>query len=403
VQRRQRLRVRDLHRDHEVVGQRLAERGRGQRQRPARAPPARPVVVAAQRAEPEAGQRGEGVPRPPTPGRSAAAPSRRPAHGPLALRRRGGVGLGGAAASGCPPRARGRAACRRAPLGLGQPGVGDVAHQCVAKGVGTGLGLRLEQPPVDQGLDGRAHHRRVAVARGAADGLQPGERQAHAEHAGVAQHALGRSVQAVDAGGEHGLHTGRQHVLGQCLAEHPPVVLSAQHPPVDQQVQQLGQEERVALRAGQQRAAHPGVEVVAGGAEVGVQQPLGRGLLQRQHRHQLGVGEPGDPRRPRRPGSRGSSMSGGRRRAAAPGPRTRRATSSSPRSMRGRPVQVVDDQHQRPSAASAVNSAATAWRTWSPPRRCPARRRPARAGHGSPSSSPSSAAAARHRPRHRPP
>jgi hypothetical protein len=61
----------------------------------------------------------------------------------------------------------------------------------------------------------------------------------------------------VDAGGEHRLHPGRQHVLGQSSpsTHRSP---SAQHPAVDQQVQQLGQEERVALRAGEQRAAHPG-------------------------------------------------------------------------------------------------------------------------------------------------
>ena len=167
---------------------------------------------------------------------------------------------------------------------------------------------------------------------------------AEPEHGGVPEHALGRSGQVVDAGGQDGLHTGGQQSLGQLAGEQPPLAVARQRTPVDEQVQQLGEEERVALGPGEQRGAHALVQLVGRRTEVGAQQPLQGDVLQRQQREQLHVGQAAPPPRPAAELEQFRSADAEHEdRSAGPA----RDVEQSRQGRRGRPVQVVEHEHQR--------------------------------------------------------
>ncbi len=325
----QRLGVADVGERQVGGGQRRSELGGAEVEGPAQQPLRRVGLVAGERSGAEPHQRGERDVAT-APGRVGARQPHlgREVHGPLALQRRGAVDVGrppelAAAVVGVDRPGRGGRVAAGA-LGLGEPRVRHVAHQGVGEAVGAvvlrGRPAGLQQPAVDQLVDGRLHHARVAVAARPADRDQPGHGHAQPQHAGVAQHALGRPVEPVDARGEHRLHPCRQDALGQVAAQRPPVAGAHQRAAVDEQVEQLGEEERVALRPGEQRRADGEVEVVGRGAEVGPQQALDRALLERQHRQQLDRRADPATTGPHRRVRPARACRDGRRRAAARGP-----------------------------------------------------------------------------------
>ncbi|MNT02603.1 hypothetical protein D3C72_1371070 [compost metagenome] len=102
---------------------------------------------------------------------------------------------------------------------------------------------------------------------------------------GLQQRFLGR-LQAVDAGGEHPLHGGRDVQHGRDLLETVMPALAAQHLPLDQRLHHFLDEERIAFGLLQDQVLERGES--GGVAQQGSQQFLGFGFAQRIE-PQLGV------------------------------------------------------------------------------------------------------------------
>ncbi len=287
----------------------------------------------------------------------------------------------------------GRRGMPAGPLHLGQAGVGDVPGHRVHERPHRLPGMRGPQ----ELAFGECRQRPVHLLPPAV--LQRGQRvrgEPAAEHRRRAQDGLRDRVEIVDTGGQHRLHTGRQRGLGQGSLKYPAALLGAgrvaqylrgqvrarggavrrdsghrlrsrragagicassggccagrvaavqvtavQDAPVHQQVQQFGEEERVAVDPREQGG--PGGLVQFGAAEIVAQQAGRGGLRQRGERERLGVGQPGQRRDL-------AVKHDQKYRPAQPAGET-----PQPLPQRGRrPFQVVQDDDQRPVVGQAA-------------------------------------------------
>ncbi len=225
------------------------------------------------------------------------------------------------------------------PLDLGQPGVGGVA------------GHGMDEPPPRLRRPGRPGELALGQYPQRAGDLLGGPFVDHrqrlgwkprAEHRRRAQHRLGHRVEIVDAGGQHRLHPGGKSRLRQGALEDPtrPLPIGClgrlvQHSAVDQQVEQLHQEEGVAMHPGEQIGPAAGLQLHP--AEMILQQAAGGLEAQRLQGDAMDVGQLGEPWT--RPVQQHKQNRSGQRRGQ---PAHRVAE------LAGRPFQIVDHDQDGP-------------------------------------------------------
>ena len=288
---------------------------------------------------------------------------------PDGLRHPGRAGRGRrAGAGGSAAAQRASAACRSARSALPTPAYAASRISGVAKTYPPRVRCsirRCSSSSTARSSSTRGHRGRPAVRPGAplAQRLQRAGRHGVADHGGVPQHRPGLGRQRVDPGGEDRGQVPGEQPAAQRAGHQPPAgrpsgavavpPARGQRAALDQQRDQFGQVERVALGGGEQPVG-VGLRQLAA-AEIGGEQPGRVGAAQRRQRVHLGVGDPGQ-------GAGGADqLRPAEQHAPAPGRRagtaSRRARRSSPAVASCRSSTMITSGA---SAASALSSSATA-------------------------------------------